>query len=348
LHRRGRFHRTLAIGLALLTVEAVIRQTEFERLIWDREVGQLHRPGVEARFSREGFGRSHWLAGGLRSDVASLSGAHTRVLVLGDSFTEALQVGDDQVFTALAGQQLRDDKLEVAILNAGMAGLAPSDYAYLAPRHLRVFRPAWTIIELTDHDLEGDSWDPSKIHFAFDSAGQLLLDHAAASKDPNTSLVRRFYERLTDRIALIRFVRLRLRDFAEGFAKEPPLFRAGAGASHKVAGSHQSADRVKLEVAQLRAAYGNRLTLLLVSTFDPSRPSTPSPTEQRLLDAAAELNVRLVTNRSGYPELARAGRAPFGFANSAFNVGHMNSLGHEVTSRVLANEIRYLMSHGLL
>lgn len=346
--RRRWFRRLLGVALALVTVEAVVRQTEFDRFIWDPEVGQLHRPGVEARFSREGFGRSHWLAKGLRRDPRPVADARKRVLVIGDSFTESLQVGDGQVFTALTNDRLRRDGIDVAVLNAGMAGLAPSDYVYEAPRHLREFQPAWTVVVLSDHDLEGDSWDVAKVHFAVDSGGRIELRQPSTSKDPNASSARRIYEALTDHIALVRFVRLRLHDFAAGVADEPPLFRGGQTRAPKPARPAAPPARVMFEIAQLKEAYAGRLTILLVCTFDPQRPTTPSLTETRLLDAASALGVRVVTTRGGYSEVAAEGRAPFGFANSAFNAGHMNALGHEVTSRALSSELRDLVGHGLL
>jgi hypothetical protein len=334
--------------LALLTVETIVRETEFDRFIWDPEVGQLHRPGVEARFSREGFGRSHWLAAGLRRDPHAVATAQKRVLVIGDSFTESLQVGDEQVFTALTNDTLQRAGGGVEVLNAGMAGLAPSDYVFLAPRHRRVFRPDWTVVVLSDHDLEGDSWDASKVHFAVDSAGRLELRQPAFSKNPNASRARRLYEALTDHVALVRFTRIRLHDFSSGLSEEPPLFRGGQARRSKPTRSSAPEDRVALEVGQLQAAYGGRLTILHICELDPLRPTVPSLTESRLLHAATSFGVRVATTRGGYPELAAQGRAPFGFPNSAFNTGHMNARGHEVTSRALTAEIRYLASHGLL
>lgn len=346
---RGRLlRRVLAVALALFTCELLVRSTEFDRFVWDPELGQLHRPGVEARFSREGFGKSHWLAAGVRRDPRPTASTQRHVLVIGDSFTESLQVDDDQTFTALTNERLRRDHTDVEALNVGMAGLAPSDYVYQAPRHKRDFRASWTVVVLSDHDLEGDSWDGAKVHFVVDSNGNIVLRQPAVSKDPNASVARRIYEFLTDHIALVRFSRLRMHDFALGVEDEPPLFRGGRPRPPTPPRPAAPLDRVRLEVAQLKAAYDGRLTILHLSTFDPARPTTATITESRLIEAATLLGVRVITTRDGYPALAAAGRAPFGFANSAFNAGHMNALGHQVASRALTSELQDLLKNGLL
>ncbi len=119
--------------LALVAMELVVRQVYHVPVAFEPGFGTIIRPGATVRWRKEGRGESHWTRFGIRGrEAPDLS--KSSVLVLGNSFTEALQVDDDEVFTAIVDRRLRRDGIATTVLNAGRSGASAADYAANAPR----------------------------------------------------------------------------------------------------------------------------------------------------------------------------------------------------------------------
>src|ERR1700692_1251831 len=133
--RRGRLRAMLfavcGIALSLLTFEVAFRLLLFQTIRLD-PVAHLPVATVTHRLG-EGFGVSHWDANGIRRSPHSCSNC-ARVLVIGDSYTEALQVNDGQTYAAVAETILAGPK-PVRLLNAGVASASPADYTLQAVRY---------------------------------------------------------------------------------------------------------------------------------------------------------------------------------------------------------------------
>src|SRR5256885_4678142 len=84
--------------LALLAAEVLMRFYAFAPRVIDGEFGFVPQPGVTVYWFVEGAGRSHWNEHGIRRQD-NPAGAPA-LLMLGDSITEAMQVDDDQTFSA--------------------------------------------------------------------------------------------------------------------------------------------------------------------------------------------------------------------------------------------------------
>jgi len=98
----------IAIGtlLALTVLEPVLRQIFFFPPAWDPVLGRIPKPGSAVRWTAEGCGTSHWTVHGIRRS-APPAADQPNVVVLGDSFTEAMMVDDEDVFTQRAEVALR-------------------------------------------------------------------------------------------------------------------------------------------------------------------------------------------------------------------------------------------------
>src|SRR5258707_563754 len=94
----------------------------------------------------------------------------------------------------------------------------------------------------------------------------------------------------------------------------------------------------------LADVYQHRLTILYLPPFNPSKPSVPTEGEAILRNLAANSGLRFVSLRDKYQEMARKGRAPYGFSNTQFNHGHWNQFGHEAAAQLLFSN---LMNQGL-
>lgn len=105
----------------------------------DPETGYAHRPNVSGWWLRENRAFVRINAQGLRDRPRTpVPAAGTmRIAVAGDSFTEALQVEEADLFTLRAERKLTDRGYDVEVLNFGLSGALPLQHLlFLAQRGL--------------------------------------------------------------------------------------------------------------------------------------------------------------------------------------------------------------------
>jgi lysophospholipase L1-like esterase len=132
----------VSVGVAGLLAEGVIRLFAPQQLILIRPdlwqpadtVGWLHRPNVDLRINTgERTVRIVTDEDGFRVGAGGARNAESRVLVLGDSFMEALQVEHEQSAASLLEASLTQlTAAPVVVRNAGIGGWDPDQYALRA------------------------------------------------------------------------------------------------------------------------------------------------------------------------------------------------------------------------
>lgn len=302
-------------------------------VVLDPELGELvNAPGI-ARWGREGHGTSHWTDHGVRGALAPRMD-QPRVLVLGDSFTDALQVDDGEAFTAIAEERLRVAGSRVQVLNAGFSGRSMADHVALAPKLHQLLYPEWTVVVLTDQDVTTDAWDEHKNHFELE--GLQLRVVRVPPREPRGAL--RALHQLRRQSSLLDYTVVRLGELWHVAKREAPLFRAADVAHGEgAAKSEERSFPVEAELDALIDACGGRLSLLWLSSFDPATPAQPTSVEARVATHAASRNIAFTATRGRFGELGE--RAPFGFADSGYNQGHLNVHGHRIAGALLAEEL---------
>jgi len=79
-----------------------------------------------------------------------------RILILGDSFTEAMQVSDDRNFCALLEKRLNEKKIfgekRVEVLNGGMSGFSPISEYLSYKRSLKTYQADLVLLQLFAND----------------------------------------------------------------------------------------------------------------------------------------------------------------------------------------------------
>lgn len=327
-----------AVSAAALTFELALRPIYSIRVTSDREFGPIIEPGTTVHWRVEGAGTSRWADRGIRG--ANSSATATRVLVLGDSQTEALMVDDDVVYTAQLETALRHTNPNASVLNAGKSSHSVVDYVRLAPSYTAVFQPSWTIIQVRDSDFGSDAWNQTKRHFALTSSGLSIVD----VPEPVRHGPRLLLWNARQRSAFIGYGAVRAGRFREAMAHDPPLFRAGDRANVAPSGDETIADwPIDAEFAMLREAWANRLTIFYLPPLDPEDPSHVTAIGEWLARACAATGTSFVTLGSAFPELVARGRTPYGFENTRFNDGHMNPEGHAAAARLLVGEVARLV-----
>jgi len=351
-HRRDGCLRVLvrvALGglLAVLVAEAAVRRFYYLRGDYDNVLGPQIAPGM-VRYGLEGMGTSYWVERGLRRPRAP-DPSLPSILALGDSFTEALGLDDDDVFTHRLERKLHDGGSSVQVLNAGHAGASVADYIALAPRYREWFSPRWTVVQLRAADLTSEPWQarPSYARFARGSGAEIQVQPAVVAQHSPLwfSLLR-----LRQKSMLITLGVIRVHDFLVAARAEPPLFRGGVAAQSPEKSRDtdpSTAWPVAEELALLARAYDGRVTIAYLPEFDPEAPSRTDPIE-RIVQAACDIQrISCLNLRRHYPKFAADHVSPFGFPNSAYNFGHMNELGHHALADDLEREIARLQSNGI-
>jgi lysophospholipase L1-like esterase len=335
---RGRL-RTLLPAVAGITLSLLMFEAAFRLLLFGSEgrdpithasitVG-VHRLG-------EGFGVSHRDARGIRLSPHRCS-ICPQVLVIGDSYTEASQVDDDKVYTAVAETMLSGLR-PVRLLNASTSGASPADYFVQATSYRRRFDPAWIVIQLNADDLGRDAFLPDKVHFR--QNGDRLTP--VVPSPYAYGRISRTLGFIRERSALANYAIGRL-DIARSGANAPPWFRAGFNNRVHLSSSAPATYPLEHELDLLRAAYKGRVTFLFLPLFN-----VPVEVEElRFERYCGATHMSCVNFRASFDEFRRTGTAPYGFPNSRFGDGHLNAAGHAAVARQLADEIRRLQQNGL-
>lgn len=354
----------LGLGMAGLTMNLVAIRMYNLPVAPNSVFGEVHAPGKQFRQQIEGNGSGVWTSNCVRR--ASLpSGDEKPVLILGDSYTEAIQVRDEEHFAHLLEQRLGG----IPVLAVGRAGCSVADYVAGAPTFKRLFTPAWVIIPVTAGDFQADAWAKKEGGYAYFEGGNDAArvatpgaqDAAGASAHMPGSLevVSLPFQKpgwlstVTSEecpflFPLVTFAYLR-KSAIEAWIEDQqqPWFRAAAGKPGEaglprdIIGGYPLGNEMKL----LAEAYERRLTLLYLAKFDPADPTKEAEIEKALHGLALKYGVRFVSLREKFPELAAAGQAPYGFGNTRFNWGHWNRYGHRAAAELLAEECQRLGVH---
>lgn len=336
----GRTHWRGAAGvaLALVAFEILLRGLASGNPTLDSKRGWVYRGTTVRHLLSEGHGISHWDASGNRESPFRPARPSSRFLVVGDSTTEALQVSDAEVYTARLEEILQHAGWRAAVLNAGRSSLSAADYIAGAPSYLDEFRPTWAIVQLRLNDLTTDCRIPTRTHF-LEGDGGLRVEVVMPGFGRVSALLGEF--RRTS--ALINQTIARAGVF-KASARLPPMFRGGADTPPPVAPAAKPDYPIEDELAMLAASWGGRLTIALI----PDATAPLGDIERRTLAYARNHGISIVDLREVFPEFDRRGSSPFGFSNSMFGVGHLNSEGHDALARLLAAELKDLRALGLL
>ena len=312
-----------------MAFEVVLRQLTFGHVTLDPRVGWMWRSTTVVHRLGEGWGVSHWRDDETRAHAPGAANA-PRVLVVGDSFAESLQVDDDEVFSGRMPT--------VNALNIGQSGHSAADYVAFAAEYRDRYRPDWTVVELAPPDLAEDAFSPAKTHFE-DSLNPrvIIMSDAGGRISGKLKPIRR-------RSDLIDYAMTRLQEYSAG-ARMPRLFRAADEDTHPPVANAAVITNwpVAAEIARLRNAYSDRLTFFFVPDFF----APPSPVETAFTSECRNASLSCVNMRAVFEDFRNRGDSPFGFPNSKFGEGHLNARGHAAAARLLESELERLRARGL-
>jgi hypothetical protein len=177
--------------VAVLLAEGALRLLGVSAPIWHRpdpELGWTLRPGVSGEFTQEGRALVEVNADGRRDPgypLAKPAGSY-RIAVLGDSYSEAMQVQRDEAYWALLPAALKACDFArgkaIEVLNFGVSGYGTGQELLTLQSRAAAYRPDLVLLQFTNgNDVSDNSLaiDDNKTRPFFVAAGaSLKLDRS--------------------------------------------------------------------------------------------------------------------------------------------------------------------------
>ena len=367
-----------SLAVALLLAEVALRAMGYSSPMWyrpDPQLGWTLRPGMSAWFTKEGRALVTINDQGRRDRETTLhkpEGVY-RIAVLGDSYSEAMQVERDQAYWWLLPERLASCGFapgkKIEVLNFGVSGYGTAqEYVMLESQAIR-YRPDLVLLQFTNgNDVGNNSFalDTEKYRpFYVLERGALRIDESFATAESfkgSMALHKELMRRVTDRSRVLQLVRdvksvplvrkAQADDNGVEQGLEPVVLRAPKDALWQEA--WQVTEGLIGMTSELARRHGARFMLFTVPYAIQVHP------ESQLRQA---LQAKLGVEDLFYPDrrLAAFGEkhgiavlplAPamqkiaeerklhlHGFANSGMGRGHWNAEGHRVAADLIAQRL---------
>lgn len=295
----------------------------------DPELGWKYTPYSTIFHTSEGWAVNHMNSMGLNDDEPVLNSEKRRIIVLGDSLTEALQVPRSENFTSVA--ETIAPCLDV--YNSGRSGLSPIHYPIVLSRVRKHIVPELAIVALSSSDisdlLNSKNYEP--VRNAVDN--RIISLHI---KEKPLTTLRIWLDPIISRSALATYLMRRIKAMSIK--------------------NKDTNDPANKELSDVDDAYIIELLEYLFSSMNTQVPvavlyiqrldygehristvgKQSAESESLIRNAAREAGVPFLSTRSymksSYQENGQPGT---GFSNKNILAGHLNRLGHQATALAL-------------
>jgi hypothetical protein len=363
-----------SLAVALLLFEGVLRAIGFSAPIWyraDPELGWTLRPGASGWFTREGRAFVQVNSQGRRDfpvPVEKPRGVY-RIAVLGDSYSEAMQVELGQAWWRRLAHRLDACEFQpgkrIEVLNFGVSGYGTAQ-AYLTLRSAALrYRPDLVLLQFTNgndvqDNLRALAADKERPFFRPAKGGKLELDASFAAGDAlarRSSALYRAYREASDWSRVIQLVQV---------ARSLP----GLGAAHASAdgGLEAGLERAPLApprepawkqawavtegligmLGEVAKAHGARFVVVTVPYAIQVHPDAALRESARERLGVRDLfypdrRIEALARRAGFtavalaPEMQKRKQLLHGFDGRG--MGHWNPLGHETAAQIIAGRL---------
>jgi lysophospholipase L1-like esterase len=213
-----------SVLVALLLAEVALRVMGFSAPVWyrpDPQLGWTLRPGMSAWFTKEGRALVTVNEQGRRDRETTLhkpEGVY-RIVVLGDSYSEAMQVEREQAYWSLLPERLASCGFQpgktIEVLNFGVSGYGTAqEYVMLESQAIR-YRPDLVLLQFTNgNDVGNNSFaldeEKNRPFYVLERDGRLRIDESFTSGrsfQDSVSWPRELSRRAADRSRVLQLVR---------------------------------------------------------------------------------------------------------------------------------------------
>lgn len=364
----------------LLGLELILRAVGYSSPGWyrpDPRLGWALRPGMSGWFTGEGKAFVQINSAGQRDREHRIDkpGNVYRIAVLGDAFSEGMQVALDRTYWALLPELLASCGFQpgkrVEVLNFGVRGYSTAQaYLTLETTALR-YRPDLVLLQFSNgNDVRDNSYalDPKKgkrPFFVLDEQGRLRLDDSFASAGAyasRASFSRKVLRKLAEHSRVLQLARgarnVALVERAHAGSApsetglEPEVLAAPREAPWKEA--WRITEGLIAQMGRLAMRNGARLAVLTVPYAMQVHPDAAQREALLVKYGVADLayperRVASFAEQNGIPAImlgpqmqaiAAATRSSlYGFENAKPGFGHWNELGHRAAAAVIAQQL---------
>jgi hypothetical protein len=291
--------------------------------------------------SSEGYGIRRTNSLGLLDDELRVPRPARRVLLMGDSYAEAMQVPQDSAFADVAERLLPGTE----IVNAGVSGHSPLDHAEWLETRGANLEPDVIVVEMADANLDRLLQPESLARFSSPPVPGVIEPAPVETGLPA------FMRQVRRHSALITLCSRRLKLLTN--EQRAALSRRFRQASPRSVVRTQSAAVLDprmpgmLDSLHTRIArYAPRVVYVYIPHLEYFAPGIPEsdPVLARLLrDLCARRGATMLdTGGAMRAEFRRSGQPLHGFQNSVMGSGHINAAGHRVVGQELARVLAEL------
>lgn len=335
----------LAVAAAALVWELILRTFVLKHptIETDAQWGRRFPPYANVTWGTEGFGRMQMDAYGFNNDPQPTDWLQslTRIAILGDSHTEALQVPRAQNFSSLLQERLGPNR---QVINFGIGDNSLANYLLIANTIKENFHPDIVIVQVTAEDFTTDAFNPhksvrlqAKKEGGFEVVADITLTPIQKLKQ-RLSSVPLMGDILESSLMRLGFQRLqRLKDsfqVGETVVASPeertvtePAYDMGAA--------------IHWELSELRKTFPTLMLVYLpwVPTIDGRKiglveSGTFLAVKSVVIRESARLNIPFVDVTDSFVLDYQHNRAlPRGFGNTTPGSGHLNSRGHDLVAK---------------
>ncbi len=288
----------------------------------------------------EGYGVTRYSSNG---EIFTPEHEGVSVVVLGDSYTEALQVNNEDKYVSVAERLLSQKNIAVNLHNFARNGRNVADYVYMAPVVNQLFSPSIVVIQVDASDFL-QSYNPSSTNYFVLNNGVISLVHQDDYFIRNTFDIET--QNLLRKSSVISFFMYRFSSMVDGFRSR--LYRESEPVKISVQAEPNDlsdAEKISLGMEAIQNAYADSEVLFLVV------PGVPLIDNELLgwenVEDGYFVGILKKTGNSDpiYPAMnfrelhEEKFVFPRGFFNSQPNSGHLNREGHVSLGQALADSL---------
>ena len=330
-----------SVFLALFLWEVILQTTLLKNqgYVVHPILGRIYKAGTYVHGS-EGHSRTFINRLGMRdNEIPAKQQNEFRILALGDSYTEAFQVSDEDTYVKVLQCELAAySNMDIRTINAGKSGASPANYIYLSDFYKNTFEPDYVIVQLNEGDFTKDmlntkaqfyvKQDPISSYKVVKQLNSNVKKKSFIDKYPQLKFFEDIYLS-TIKLGESNFKMLRNRTENED--------EDGAAPISNIVDS----DIINWAISELGKSYPRVLIVFIPSIDYHVLDKKPSETELLINAAAKKNDITLINMRNPFIDHYRNTLQPaHGFNNSVPGTGHTNSIGHKLIAREIANYLK--------
>ena len=332
----------LVFTIVLVLGEVITRFfiTSTNIVVQDPDIGWIYKANQTIFHTKEGWGENTINNYGFNDRNYPTTRYTHRIVVLGDSYTEAFHIGRDKNFTTLIENYLPCADVQ----NIGRSGLSPVHYPALSKKMLTTFpqKTDLQVIVLTPGDYKELQSTDAKISFE-ESTGEVTN---IKLKEYKPHWLREKTALIFENSALATFIKERVRLLSK--SKTPPKETNKPLTKNNKQTSPEPTDKTKNILKYVFSEVRSQSPLLLVYIprifYYPNNQYVHAKYsyefENLIREVATDLNIPFI---STYNELGnsyqRNQQPPVGFANYNISKGHLNERGHTAVANAILQKI---------